>query len=296
MERNGNVNNAQKSNAPGSIPKAPERPTAIFNDLSAFGLDEAKHTRIYNPPVGGKKPGSSGSDGTQEYIDQNLYYKTFSCQVCGIDSQIPAVKTSSVRLLDKDTDFMPIYKEPNPLYYFAGFCRHCGFACIQTGMIELTERQKTLIRDKIFMSWKFDKQYPTYYTPATAIEIHKLALYNAVVANMKESIKAIICLHLGWLYRISGDAANEITFLKTAREGFERAYNTEGGKIAGLDKNSQQYLIGELLRRTGDPLGALNWYKLVLLDREAKQSLKDMTRDQKNKITALYYSGGLTGH
>ena len=187
---------------------------------------------------------------------------------------------------------MPVYKDPNPLYYFALFCKKCGYAAIANSAKTLGAKQKKQITDKISSAWKFEKQYPAYYTPQTAIEIHKLALYNAVVAGEKESVKSIISLHIGWLYRILEDSENEMLFLRTAYEGFERTYTNEQMPVGGLDTSSMQYLIGELLRRTGDMAGALNCFKLVIVDRNAKQKVKDLARDQKDVIMAFYASGG----
>ncbi|MDR3121821.1 MAG: DUF2225 domain-containing protein, partial [Clostridiales bacterium] len=253
------------------------------------GLKGADRTKVYSPSAE-KAPRPGGASDLQAHIARSLFLRSFKCPVCGAETKVPAIRSSSVRLLRKDSDFMPYYKDPNPLYYFVEFCRMCGFATLPANIKNLTDRQKRQIREKISASWKFEKEYPSYYTPEVAIEIHKLGLYNAVVSNEKESLRAILSLHIGWLYRILGNAENEKIFLATAREGFERAYENESGPVGGLDKSSQQYLIGELLRRTGNLFGALKWYKMVLLDRTARRAVKEMARDQKDQIMALYES------
>lgn len=264
----------------------------IFAGLRSFGLQGAGGAKVYGNGGGGdagKPEGGGGESGdAQAHIKRNVYMKKFVCPVCGRETQSPAVKSSGVRLIRKDTDFMPCYKEPNPLYYFVAFCRHCGFASPPANMKNLTQRQKALIREKISSSWKFEKEYPAVYTPEIAIEIHKLALYNAVVSEDRESLRAIISLHIGWLYRIAGDDASEKTFLATALEGFSRAYEKERGSVGGMDKASQQYLIGELMRRTGNLFGALKWFKMAMLDRSARLSVKEMARDQKDLIMGIY--------
>jgi len=290
VDKNANAKSIGAISPDNSDTGAVEYSSAIFGDLSAFGLDDAKKSTVFRNREAVKSIGDRIDATNAELIEKSLFLKTFKCPICFKDSKIPAVRSSSIRFLKTDTDFMPVYKEPNPLLYYVEFCRFCGFAAIPASIKNFTAVQKQRIREQISSTWKFDKIYATHYDPKTAIEIHKLALYNAVVSEQKESIKAIISLHIGWLYRIAGDEANEFIFLKTAREGFERAYTNESGSVGGLDKCSQQYLIGELLRRTGDPLGALDWYKLVLLDRGAKQKIKDMARNQKDAITAVYYS------
>ena len=260
---------------------------SIFAELSDFGLADAGRARVFGA-VEELPVADAIKDNSMREIELGIYYKSFACPVCGAESKIPAVRSSYVRFIRNETDFMPIYKDPNPLYYFALFCKSCGYASVANNVKPLGAKQKKLIYDKIGAAWKFDKQYPAYYTPQTAIEIHKLALYNAVVAGEKESVKSILSLHIGWLYRILEDEENEMVFLRTAREGFERTYSNEPTPIGGLDASSMQYLIGELLRRTGDMAGALNWYKLVIVDRNAKQRVKDLARDQKDLIMAHY--------
>jgi uncharacterized protein (DUF2225 family) len=265
--------------------------TSLFAELHSFGLHGTDGTKVYNddkPLAAAAK--SEESDELQIRIRRSVYMKKFACPVCGKETDVPSVKTSSVRLLKKDTDFMPFYKEPNPLYYYVSFCKRCGFASPPANIKNLTQAKKALIREKISASWTFDKEYPAHYTPEIAIELHKLALYNAVVSSDKESLRAIISLHIGWLYRILGDAQNERTFLATAAEGFTRAYEFEHGSVGGLDKASQQYLIGELMRRTGNLFGALKWFKMAMHDKSARLSLKEMARDQKDLIIGIYES------
>ena len=264
--------------------------------MSGFGLADAGRARVFGTSdelaAESEKKEKSEKDKALKEIELGIYYKSFTCPVCETASKVPAVRSSHIRLVRNETDFMPVYKDPNPLYYFVVFCKECGYSALANSIKPLNAKQKKQLYEKIGSAWKFDKKYPAYYTPQTAIEIHKLALYNAVVAGEKESVKAILSLHIGWLYRILKDEENEMLFLRTAREGFERAYSNEPTPIGGLDASSMQYLIGELLRRTGEMAGALNWFKLVIVDRNAKQRVKDLARDQKDMIMAFYASGG----
>ena len=279
--QNPNPNNAANAGAPAEK----SRGDTVFGALGDFGLNDAADIQVFSEPEE-EKQGDPVKVAETNEIERAIYYKSFKCPVCNTESKLPAIRSSSVRLIETDTDFMPVYKDPNPLYYFVVFCQFCGFAAMPTAIKNMTSKQKQLIRDKISATWKFNKKYPSYYNPETAIEIHKLALYNAVVSDEKDSIRSIISLHIGWLYRILRDAGNEKIFLGMAREGFERAYINELGAVAGLDKSNQQYLIGELLRRTGDGESALNWFRLVLVDREANYKVKEMARDRRDQILA----------
>jgi uncharacterized protein (DUF2225 family) len=263
----------------------------IFGGLGRFGLNDAEAAQVFSVAEE-SKPEREKKIAEQDDPESGIYMRSFKCPICGAEAKIPAIRSSYLRLIKNDSDFMPVYKDPNPLFYFITFCKLCGFAAMSATIRELTEKQKKLIREKIGASWNYDKKLPDYYDIHTAIEIHKLALYNAVVARLKESAKSIISLHIAWLYRIMGDEKSELLFMNTAREGFERAYLNESDPNASLDKNSLQFLIGELYRRTGNMTGALNWFKLVLFDRDAKKKIKDYARDQKDWIMDFYASEG----
>ncbi|MCL2164681.1 MAG: DUF2225 domain-containing protein [Oscillospiraceae bacterium] len=256
----------------------------VFKELYSFGIASTSGVSIYDNKQKEKKTIMDQSINAETMIKRSLYEKTFICPVCRKESKLPTVKSSSLRIISRDSDFMVNYKDPSPLLYFISFCRFCGFAA-QQGKSSLTENQKKAVRDRISRCWKFDKAYPMIYTPDIAIEIHKLALFNAVVIGAKESARAIISLHIGWLYRMKGDEENEKIFLSTALEGLSFAYENETAAIAGLDKNSLQYLIGDLHRRTGKLEDALKWYRTVMIDRNAKFAIKEMAREQRDLVT-----------
>ena len=281
---------AQTANTSGPAPDS-VMGGAVFSDLIAFGLEDAVFSNIYGAAAETSQ-GEHVEASQMKEIEKGLYFKSFKCPICDKEVKIPAIRSSAVRLVQTESDFMPVYKDPNPLYYFVDFCKECGFAAMPATVKTINAKQKKQIREKISAKWKFTKQYPVYYDPNTAIEIHKLALYNAIVAGEKESVRSILCLHIAWLYRILKDEENEKIFMNTAREGFERAYAVETEPIGGMDKSSQQYLVGELLKRTGNMTGALEWFKLVLIDRNANPRVKEMARNQKDRITAFFASGG----
>ena len=266
---------------------APNRRLGLFEGLSAFGINSIEDVRVYKDMEKLNDTAQANKSELENIVRKSVFLRKFKCPICGIETKVPDVSSSSIRMEHRDTDLMPVYREPNPLYYYVVFCKNCGFATLPANVKNITERQRALIVEKITKTWHFDKVYPDYYTPEIAIEIHKLGLLNAIVSNDKVSLRAILSLHIAWLYRIIGDEENEKAFLITALEGFQYAYEREPGTVGGMDSTNQEYLIGELLRRTGDLHGALNWFKKVLMSKTATQRLKDMTRDQKDVIMAL---------
>lgn len=213
-----------------------------------------------------------------------LYDKKIKCPVCGKESYVKAVKSSSVRVISRDTDFMIYYHDPNPMFYDVWLCIHCGYAALSNRFSEISGKQIKLIQENISARWQSNRNYPSLYTVDIAIEMYRIALYNVIVKEGKSSEKAAICLRLAWLYRLKKEEENEIKFLNHTREELVKAYESEDFPIMGLDESGVQYLIGEMYRRIGDNSNALVWFSKVLMNRNAKPKIKEMARDQKDLI------------
>jgi uncharacterized protein len=216
-----------------------------------------------------------------------LYDRKVICPVCNKDIKIKSVKTSGIRIISRDTDFMTLYGEPNPIFYDAWMCVSCGYTALSSRFNTINSKQITQVKQGITSKWKFNKIYSPVYTVENAIEMHQMALLNAVTIQAKDSEKAMICLKLSWLYRIKKDEQNEKKFQYHAQLGFVKALEYERFPIFGLDETSLEYLVGELYRRLGDNSNALLWFSRVLGSRQAKSRIKDMARNQKEAIHNL---------
>jgi len=228
----------------------------------------------------------SNLTGTIENSLMYLYDRKVNCPVCENDINIRAVKTSGIRVLSRDTDFMVYYKDPNPLLYDSWLCVNCGYAAPSSRFNKLTGKQIKLIKENITSKWKSNKTYPPVYDENVAIELHKLALLNTMAKMGKDSEKASICLKIAWLYRLKNDSQNENKFITQAVQLYSSAYEKETFPLNGLDEPSVEYLLGELYRRLNDNSSALKWLSKVVTGRVAKEKIKDMARTQKDIIKA----------
>ncbi|WHH59395.1 DUF2225 domain-containing protein [Petroclostridium sp. X23] len=252
----------------------------LFEGLEDLGFDDLENVSVYTKNTE-EEPNKKVQERQQTDF---LYDRKIVCPVCNSNITVRAVKSSSIRVVSRDSDFMIYYQDPSPMLYDSWVCVKCGYAAISAQFNHLTSTQTRLIKEKICSKWK-PKAYEAIYDIDTAIERYKLALLNAIVKNAKSSEKALICLKLGWLSRLKNDNENENKFLQQALEGFIQAFEKESFPIAGLDESSATYLIGELYRRLEDNTNALLWFSRVLCNRNAKNKIKDMARDQKYLIT-----------
>lgn len=254
----------------------------LFDNLKGMGFDNLDNVALYAD----KSSNTLNSEKTLKNTSPAafLYDRKVVCPVCNKEIFIRSVKSSGIRVLSRDTDFMIAYNEPNPLFYDAWMCKHCGYTALSSKFNAINNKQTLLVKQNITTKWRFDKMYPEVYTADTAMEMYQLALLNAVTIQAKDSEKAMICLKLSWICRVKGDAQREKKFQTSAVQGFIRALESERFPIFGLDEVGTEYLVGEIYRRLGDNNNALLWFSRVLGSRHAKPRIKDMARDQKDVI------------
>ena len=257
----------------------------LFDNLKDLGFDNLEDVSLYI----NKENNSNSNVKLVNHASPAdfVYERKVVCPVCNKDIRIKSVKTSGIRIVSRETDFMTIYNDPNPLFYDAWMCTCCGYTALQSRFNSINDKQIKLVKEKVTSKWSLKKAYPTVLTVDNAIEMHQMALLNAVTILARDSEKAMICLKLSWLYRLKNDEQNEKKFQYHSQLGFIKALEHERFPIFGLDETSLEYLIGEIYRRLGDNSNALLWFSRVLSSRQAKTKIKDMARNQKDAIHNL---------
>ncbi|MCR3758815.1 DUF2225 domain-containing protein [Clostridium felsineum] len=253
----------------------------IFSELKDLGFDDVNNIDIYGKNK--KEEKKMSNEEKEQNINDLLYDKTLTCPVCSTPFKARTVKTSAIRILKKDTDFFIYYKNINPYFYDVWLCPVCGYAAMKSDFEKIKSYQKELVEKNISLKWH-SKKYPEVYDLNIAIERFKLSLLNYVAIEAHSSKKAMNCLKLAWMYRISKNDEMEKLFLKNALEGFDDAYYNESFPIYGMNKFSMMYLIGEIHRRIDDDDKAMLWFSNLITNPMAPQKLKDMARNQKDLI------------
>lgn len=254
----------------------------IFSGLEDLGFDDISNIDLYKKEEA-KKVEQEIEKNEDEKIKSHLYDRQVTCPVCESVFKAKAVKTSSYRVIKQDSDFFVNYALVNPYFYDVWICDSCGYSAMKNDFSKIRNFQVESIKQKITSKWR-SKSYPDIYDVNIAIERYKLSLLNYFVMEARSSKKAMNCLKLAWMYRLIGDEANELIFLKQALEGFNEAYFSEDFPIYGMDKFTCMYLIGELNRRVGNHSEAMSWFSRVITTQGVPQKLKDRARDQKDLI------------
>jgi uncharacterized protein (DUF2225 family) len=174
------------------------------------------------------------------------------------------------------------YSGVNPSFYEVVYCPECGYHALPQFFRKINEKAKNLISANICSKW-VKPVYPDHFDANYAIKQFKLTLHNALVKDASKSELGMICLKLSWLYRLTGDEANEKRFQEQTLSCFEDALMNEKFSSASiLDEFTMEYLIGELYRRLDNRDKALQYFSDILVSTRAPQHIKEKVRDQKD--------------
>ncbi|WP_409069142.1 DUF2225 domain-containing protein [Clostridium sp. FAM 1755] len=212
-----------------------------------------------------------------------LYDKEVTCPVCGNIFKAKSIKTSSYRVMKKDSDLFIRYSIINPYFYDVWVCNECGYAAMKRDFNKIKSFQINSVKEGITPNW-VPREYPEIYNIDIAIERFKLSLLNYVVIESASSKKGFNCLKLAWMYRLKNNYDKENLFLNQALESLKEAYSSEEFPIYGMDNYTTMYLIAELMRRTGSTEEALRWFSNVITCPGISSRLKNLARDQKDLI------------
>lgn len=207
-----------------------------------------------------------------------LYTVEKACVMC--DKRFTVTKVRNrLSMLKQDSDFCTYYNEANPYYYSIWVCPHCGYAAQDTYFEELPANMAAV---KAFLADRNVKvNFSGQRTRQDAVTTYKLAIFFADMAGTLPSRQASLYLKLAWLYREGGLPDEEKAMLDQAREHYELAFLKERTPIGNMSQLTLEYLIGELLRRTGRLPEALNYLAKVVGNPQAKNEKRvlEMARE-----------------
>ena len=211
----------------------------------------------------------------------DLYDKKLKCPVCSFEFTSKKIRTSRLRLVGRDADFLNRYKSEDPIKYNIFVCPNCGFAAWENKFDLFKEEYRQIILDNISSRWT-PRSFGDERTYEEAIEAYKLALILGSLLGCSNLESGNTCLHIGWLYRLIENPEDESRFLTMARDKFISAYNNESLSGTSMDDSKLSYLIGELSRRIGDKPSAQTWLStcLGLTSTKMNLAINDLARDQ----------------
>lgn len=221
------------------------------------------------------------------------------CPVCKKTFSATKARTR-LTMLKQDSDYCTYYKEVNPNFYAIWVCPHCGYAAMDTYFAEQTAAAVEKIRT--FLTGRaVNVNFSGPRTREQAIATYKLAIFYAELSSALNSRLGALYLRLAWLYREGEEQEQEQLALDKARTYYEQALLKERLPIGNMSQMALEYLIGELLRRTGkldmalSYLGKVVGNPLAKLENRVLQMAKaawHQTRDTKKQLAAAAKENG----
>ncbi len=193
-----------------------------------------------------------------------------TCPICGKSTRV--VKTKSRLIIVKtDEDYCVHYKDFNPYYYKIWFCEHCGFAADEkTFLAKMPERQKEKIM--AFMNGRnLSMEFTEERGLPEAVASYRLAIFYMELIDAPFSKRASLHLGLAWVYRLAGDAENELEFMQKAAEYFDRSIMTEHYPVGNLTDTGAIYLVGALYYRMEDFEKCAQYLSRIIGNQEIRQ-------------------------
>lgn len=274
----------------------------IFSGLENLGLKNIEKVDIFQKKSDKKKEQQTAEKEVKKAgptEEELIFDKSYTCPVCNFVFKSKMVRTGKVRLVGADSDLKPKYEGVDSLKYDAVLCPRCGYAALNRYFNFVMSSQAKEIRENVSVNFKYQPETGGIYTYDDALLRHKMALFNAVVKNAKNSERAYTCLKMAWLCRgkremleeeggkkeeIEALVNEEKELLTNAYEGFEAAFSKEDFPMCGMDQYTMQYLLAELARRIGKIDEAKRYVSKVLVARGAQKRIKDRAFDLKEKL------------
>lgn len=208
----------------------------------------------------------------ESIMNDALFVTTIECPICLNKINIIKIKTSNLRVISRDSDFLTYYKDVNPLFYDVYVCNYCGYSAQHDKFEHLTIKEEKKIQ-KFFSNVNWKQREPAKERDINdALDSFKLAIITLQARDAKASDFAKICLRIGWLYRLKKDTNKEKMFLEHAAVYYEEAYNKERFPIDKLDEVTCIYIIAEIYRRIEKTDKSIKWYETLVRNPKAKSN------------------------
>ena len=276
----------------------------LFAGLEKFGIKTDGNMNLFGDEKSGNE--QDGNVNKKEEVpteEEFLLDKTIRCTVCDKVFKTRMVKSGRAKRMEPDQDLRPRHQYIDTLKYDVASCPHCGYTSLNRYFEHLTAGQIKLVKENICNNYKPKEPLEiAAYDYDTAIDMHKLSLFNAIAKKGKNSEKAYNCLIISWLLRTKGEMITGTTdvdqkkkevckqeeeaFYEQAYEGLIKSVSTEMFPICGMDQSTMDYLLATMSFHFKKYDIASKSLASVLTSASASRKMKDKALLLKDDIIA----------
>jgi uncharacterized protein len=220
-----------------------------------------------------------------------LWNKQTQCPFCSFKFETTRMRSSAIRVIDKETDLGTLYEGEIPFFYDVTACPQCTFAAQNKDFdtIRMQAEPKILEASKKLR----ERPHPQdlfvlgTLTPELTAKKHELALAFLKMRSYKNLVvEAGLTLHLVWIFRHMKDVEREKAALARAATAYQELFDKGTNLPENLGEPGVLYLIGELHRRQGLLREGHRFFERSLASKEISSfpRFADMSRDRMTDI------------
>lgn len=212
-----------------------------------------------------------------------FFERDYSCPVCQIPFKSLSIRSSSVYLVKKESDFHAIYKDISPLHYSVVVCPVCHYAASQSSFNQaLPAKTVSQLSTALALLPVEPHDYGIQRDLSTALSSFQLAIRSAQLRKAGPAEIGGLVLASAWIAREIGDKDLERSYMQQALQFYLNAYENSNHYIANMSDVQAAYLIGEIYLRLDEYSQAVHWFNQVITHHNIKQhpAIEKLARDE----------------
>ena len=218
------------------------------------------------------------------YDSQYFFPRKFSCPLCMTNFTSLQIKSSTVYVEKRESDFRTVYRGHSPFHYYIIVCPTCEYAKTVSTFNTPLDKEKALILSEALYQLRSPETFSHQEERDldTALECFQLGIRTAQLLQVPSGELAGIILGTAWIAREMENTKLENYYIEQAVAHYVKAYQQSSQSIGNLSDIQVLYLIGELYRKIGNYSESLTWFSRVLSNPKirANPQLEQQTRDQ----------------
>lgn len=214
--------------------------------------------------------------GNEVYImELSPYYeKQIDCIHCKKKFKTTKIRTKMLKISSSESDFRPVYEnDVNGYFYNVYVCEYCGFAFTDDFSKYFMPGTSDAIEKQITARW-VHHDFSGERTAEQALQTYQLALVSGQIKKEKHVTLAGLALRCAWTYRMLGQTAGEMRFIRLARDQYAESFSTGDYSGSNMTEVRVAYLAAELSRRLGERDIAIRYFSTVIEQQRTSSETK----------------------
>ena len=212
-----------------------------------------------------------------------FYKKKYLCPLCKMEFTSLAVRSSKINLVERETDFHPVYRGPSPLHYSIIVCPLCNYATsVKNFDLPLSEQSMHILAVALQHLSEKRADLTGLRNLEDVLQCMEKAINIATLKQDDEDRIASLYLYKGWIAREIGNADLEESCLNDSLDKLYYVFNHHSSGVCVFNDVQLTYLLGELNLRLGVPAEAVQWFAKTVNHRDIKSypQIEKLTRDR----------------